>query len=418
MRSLRRLISIIPSRSVRARHSSDVNRARSSRPSWRVLAVSLAAFVTLGLIDGALGVAWPSIRDEFGRGISDLGVLLAFGGLGYMTASTGYGWLHARLGTGNLLGIGGSLLVLGVAGIAGSDQWLIVASAAILVGLGGGLVDTGMNAHAALAFDVGSINLLHACYGVGATLGPVVITVSLVSTGAWRVGYSALAASQLLVASAIWARRRKWTGAEPDLSGDRPVAARRGQAWVMLVLFFLYTGAEVATGQWAFTLLTEGRGMSTAVAGTWVAVYWGGLTVGRFGFGMVGGRLSPSRTLGGSMLVALFGIAMVWIDPFGLGAVGLPFAGLGFAAVFPTLVALTPARIGRLRSTRSIGFQLAAANAGAGGVPWALGLVAGVFGVEALAPGLLLVAALLALVHFVTDRGDRNDGHGERAEAV
>ena len=396
-----------------------MNRARYPRPSWRVLAVSLAAFVTLGLLDGALGVAWPSIRDVFGRGISDLGLLLAFGGLGYLTASTGYGWLHSRLGTGNLLGIGGSLLVLGVAGIAGSSQWLIVASAAILVGLGGGLVDTGMNAHAALAFDVGSINLLHACYGVGATLGPVVITMSLVSTGAWRVGYYAFAVSQLVVAFAIWARRRKWTGAELDIGGDVPVgAARDGQAWVMLLLFFLYTGAEVATGQWAFTLLTEGRGMSTAVAGTWVAVYWGGLTVGRFGFGMVGARLSPSRTLGGSMLVALFGIAMVWIDPFGLGAVGLPFAGLGFAAVFPTLVALTPARIGRLRSTRSIGFQLGAANVGAAGVPWALGLVAGVLGVEALAPGLFLVAALLALVHFVTDRGDRHDGHGKRAEAV
>jgi fucose permease len=176
----------------------------------------------------------------------------------------------------------------------------------------------------------------------------------------------------------------------------------------MMALFFLYTGAEVGTGQWAFTLLTEGRGMSTAAAGTWVAVYWGGLTVGRFGFGILGERLSPSRTIGGSLVIALIGVGVVWLDPFELGAVGLPLAGLGFAAVFPTLVALTPARIGRLRSTRSIGFQLAAANLGAAGVPWALGLVAGVFGVQALAPGLFGAAVLLALLHFATDRGERS----------
>jgi fucose permease len=392
-----------------------VNRARSARPSLRLLAVSLAAFVTLGLIEGALGVAWPSIREAFGRDVSDLGLLLAFGSLGYLTASTGYGWLHNHLGTGNLLAIGGGLLVSAVVGIAGSSQWLIVATAAILLGLGGGLVDTGMNAHAALVFDVGSINVLHACYGVGATLGPVVITVSLVSTGVWRGGYAVIAGSQVLVALAILARRGTWTGAEPDLSADHPLVTRRGQMWLMMLLFFLYTGAEVATGQWAFTLLTEGRGMSTAGAGTWVAVYWGGLTLGRFGFGMIGERLSPSRTLGGSMVVALLGVAMVWLDPFGFGAVGLPLAGLGFAAVFPTMVALTPARIGRLRSTRSIGYQLAAANIGAAGVPWALGLVAGAFGVEALAPGLFIAAALLALLHFVTDRGD---DRGEPASAV
>lgn len=147
----------------------------------RALIVALAAFVMLGLIDGALGVAWPSIRGTFGRGLSDLGLLLFFGSAGYVIASTGYGWLHEKLGTGVLLSGGSVVLVLGMAGVAAAPVWGVVAASAVLIGLGGGLVDTGMNAHAALAFDVGSINLLHACYGVGATLGPVAITISLVA---------------------------------------------------------------------------------------------------------------------------------------------------------------------------------------------------------------------------------------------
>lgn len=366
--------------------------------------VALGAFVMLGLIDGALGVGWPSIRATFDRGLSDLGLLLFFGSGGYMGASVGYGWLHGKLGTGALLGGGSVSLVLGVAGIAMAPVWGVAAGSAILLGLGGGLVDTGMNAHAALVFDVGSINLLHACYGVGATLGPIVITVSLLATDAWRAGYAVMAALQVISTIAIVARRGRWAGDEPDVSGDPPVAWRRLPLLLHLILFFLYTGVEVATGQWAFTLLSEGRGMGTAAAGVWVAIYWGGLTVGRFGFGVVGNRLSPSRILGGSMLVSLLGVAIVWLDPLGLGAVGLPIAGLGLAAVFPTLVSLTPARIGRLRSTKSMGFQLAAANLGAAAVPWALGAIAETSGIETLGQGLFVVAVLLAAVNLVSDR--------------
>jgi fucose permease len=384
-----------------------VSETRSNRPSLRALIVALAAFVMLGLVDGALGVAWPSMREVFGRDISDLGLLLAFGSAGYLTASAGYGWLHTRLGTGTLLGIGGGLLVLGLLGFAGSLAWPLIAASAILVGVGGGLVDTGMNAHAALAFDVGSINLLHACYGVGATLGPIVITVSLVSTGVWRNGYALFAVAQVATAVAIWVRRARWADAEPEVSGDGHVVPRRSNAWLMMALFLLYTGAEVAAGQWAFTLLSEGRGMSTAAAGTWVAIYWGGLTVGRFGFGILGDRLSAPLALNGSMLVALVGLALLWLDPAGWGAVGLPIAGLGFAAVFPTLVAVTPARIGRLRSTRSIGFQMAAATIGAATVPWALGIAAASLGLDVLAPGLFTVSALLAILHLVSERANR-----------
>lgn len=356
----------------------------------------------LGLVDGGLGVAWPSMREAFGRVLSDLGVLLAFGSTGYLTASIGYGWLHSRLGTGVLLGFGSGLLAVGVAGIAVAPFWLAVPAAAVLIGLGGGLVDTGMNAHAALSFDVGSINLLHACYGVGATLGPVVITVSLVSSGAWRAGYAALAAAQVVSAVTVWMRRARWAGSEPNPRGELVIGGTGTRLWLLLILFFLYTGVEVATGQWAFTLLSEGRGMGTAVAGTWVAVYWGGLTVGRLGFGIAGDRLSPAVILNASMLISVIGIAVLWLDPRGLGPIGLPIAGLGFAAVFPIFVSLTPARIGRTASTRTMGYQLAAANVGAAAVPWGLGLVAEARGLTALAPGLFVTAALLALAHLAS----------------
>ena len=368
------------------------------------LLVALAAFVMLGLADGSLGVAWPSMRSTFGRGVSELGALLAIGSVGYLTASTAYGRIHASLGTGAALGSGCTLMAVGMLGIAGAPVWSVIALSAVLLGIGGGLVDTGLNAHAALEFDLRSINLLHASFGVGATLGPVLITISLTAGATWKGGYAVMALAQAAVVVAVWRSRKRWASRPPKDGDDELVTIRRARVVLMLSLFFVYTGAEVGVGQWAYTLLNEGRGMSTAVAGGWVAAYWAGLTVGRFLVSAVGNRVSPSHTLNASVVMALIGVGLLWWDPAGAGFVGLPVAGIGFAAIFPTLVSLTPLRIGRDRSTRMVGYQLAAANLGVASIPWALGLLAEAQGLNILGPGLFGITALFTALHLWTDR--------------
>ena len=374
----------------------------SARPALGVLSVALFAFVVLGMAHESLGVAWPSMRAEFDRPISDLGMLLAFSSTGYLIASGFYGWAHRRAGTGALLMVGSSLVCLGLAGVSLGRGWPIVAAAALSMGLGGGLIDTGLNAHAALSFDLRSINLLHGAYGIGATLGPLVMTASLSAGFLWRGGYGLVAVLQLLVIAALWATRGSW--AEDAGDDDRGLEPPAGSMWLMIVLFFLYTGVEVAAGQWAFTLLTEGRGMTTGAAGIWVATYWGGLTVGRLGFGVIRNELRASSILNGSIVTALAGLLIIWLDPGGIGFAGLPIAGLGLAAIFPTLVSLTPGRIGREKSTSSIGYQLAAASLGAASIPWALGIVAEASGVLALGPGLFVAGLVLAAVHLAGNR--------------
>lgn len=379
----------------------------SRRPATVVLVTALMAFVVLGLPDGGLGVAWPTIRAEFGRSLADLGIVIASGSVGYLTVSVLYGRLHKRFGTGSLLTGGSMLLLLGLVGVALVPAWVLIVVSAATMGAGGGLIDTGLNAHAALAFDIRSINLLHACYGVGATLGPIFVTVSLTMTETWRGGYLTMAGLQLAVLVLVLSRRHSWV-AGSDEPGPRR-SPRRLRSWLLLLMFFLYTGVEVSTGQWSFTLLTEGRGYDTSTAGIWVALYWGGLTAGRLGLGLFGDRPSSLGTLHTSMSLALLGLGILWVNPGGFGVVGLPITSLGLAAVFPTLIAVTPARLGADRSTRSIGHQLAAANLGVAVIPWLLGITAEQFGLSALAPGLFALGLILAFLHMVSVREARTD---------
>src|SRR2546423_10003084 len=67
-----------------------------------IVALAFIAFVSLGLPDGVLGVAWPSVRGTFGQPVSHLGVLLAAGTAGYLVSSFLGGQLVRVFGVGAL----------------------------------------------------------------------------------------------------------------------------------------------------------------------------------------------------------------------------------------------------------------------------------------------------------------------------
>jgi fucose permease len=167
-----------------------------------------------------------------------------------------------------------------------------------------------------------------------------------------------------------------------------------------LATFVVYTGLEAATGAWAYTLLTEGRGVSRAAAGAAVATYWGALTVGRLGLGAVGHRVDAVAVLHASCALTAVGLLLLWADPAGTGAAGLPLAGIGLAAMFPILIALAPDRLGADRAPRAIGLSVGAAALGGPAFIAIAGVIAERSGIADLAPALFAGALLLTAVHL------------------
>lgn len=363
-----------------------------------LVALSFAGFVALGMPEGATGVAWPSMSAAFGRPISQLGVVIGALVVGYLGASAASGHLSRAIGIGPVLTASSVLSAIALAGLATSPAWAVVLASMAVLGLGAGLVDSGLNAHTSLTGGARRMNLLHACFGIGATVGPVVMTLFLGSDGGWRWAYGVFALVHVGLAASFWATRHRWV-ADADPGGAD--AARIGRVVVLsLLAFVLYTGAEVAAGQWAFTVLTEGREVPTGVAGVWVGGYWASLTAGRLLAGALGGRVGPTTMLVSGMATAMVGTLLFWWEPTtALGGVGLWVIGLGLAPVFPVMVLLTPERVGRSRSEAVIGYQLAAASIGAAIVPGAIGWIVGVRGLDAVAPALAVTA--LAMVAAV-----------------
>jgi len=373
-----------------------------------LLAIALLAFVSLGLPDGMLGVAWPSIRRSFDLSPAQLGSLLASAMAGYLVSSFSSGALVARLGVGRLLFWSSVLMVGNAFASALAPAWSVMVAAGLLAGLGAGAIDAGINAFAAARFSPRLVSWLHACYGVGAMFGPLLMTAVVTSGLGWRWGYALIGVLLAAMAVSFLVTISLWTLTRPDL--DSPDAAPdravrlldtlgRPRVWLNVALFFVYAGLEVTAGQWTYSLFTEARGLAAGAAGVWIAVYWAALTAGRVLSGAFASRVGPNALLRIGTIGALGGTVLIWWEPaVGAGLIGLAALGFALAPIFPTLIAETPARLGRAHATSAIGFQVAGAYLGVAAIPGLTGLLATYAGIDVIGPCLVVTAAALLLL--------------------
>jgi fucose permease len=387
---------------------------RGTARSGLLIGLSYAAFVSLGLPDGLVGVGWPSIRHTFGLPIDALGAMLVVFTAGYLTSSTMSGRAMDRLGVGMLLVLScastaAALLVYGV-----TPVWWLMVAFAVLSGLGAGAIDAGLNTYAAHHFDARTVNWLHACFGVGSAAGPIIMTSVLAAGQSWRLGFVIVGCAQLALAACFTWTRRSWLadGSEakqPTRAAPARATLRQPAAWLGIGLFFIYTGIEVSAGQWMFSLLTEARGMPTALAGTCVSLYWASLTAGRILFGIIAPRVPVERALLLCMVAIALGAALVWLDiDNGVSFAGFALMGLCLAPVFPSLISTTPQRIAAEHVANTVGFQVAGAALGGSGIAGFIGLLADQFGLEILGPALLALSIVLLALFAAATRG-RNE---------
>ena len=350
-----------------------------------------------------LGVAWPSIRHAFELPLSQLGVLLTAATAGYLVSSFGGGPVVLRLGVGRLLVASSVAMVVSLTTFALAPAWPAIVAAGLLAGLGGGAIDARINGFAAATVHHARPAWLHAFYGVGATLGRVLMTAVPAAGASWRAGYATVAAVLAAMTLAFTLTVNAWRVRVDTASAPAPGLAttlRQPPVLAHIVLFFLYTGLEAAAGQWTYSLFTEARGVPPAIAGAWSAIYWGSLTAGRIAVTTVLRRASVAQTLRTTMVAAPLATLLIWIGTGPVAwAIGVALLGLALAPIYPLLVSATPGRIGTEHATHAIGAQVAAAYLGAAAIPGVTGILARAYGLEIIGPMLTIAAGAVLCVH-------------------
>ncbi len=387
-----------------------------------LLALIYLAFISLGLPDGVLGVAWPAMRAGLAQPIEAAGLITMV--VTGCSALSGFasGWVLQRLHAGVVVTVSGGLTGFALTGFgfAPSLAWLL--AAAIPLGLGAGAVDAAMNHFVARHYSARHMNWLHGCWGVGATVGPVIMGVALAysgtadsggagADGGWRRGYQVIGALQLSLAVAFLFSLKRWTQAPPVVSSvaspvapaldtRRPVSAIA--LWLAPFLYFLYAAIEVGTSLWTATVLIEQRRLSPATASVWVSCFFGAIMLGRFATGLVAARWGNRRLVRSGLQLALGGAALVSVGayvaelPAGWMLLGLMALGLGCAPVYPSLMHEAAQRFDAATAQKVIGRQVGSAYIGCMVVPALMGLMGAAWGVAIIMP--TIAACVLALL--------------------
>lgn len=357
-----------------------------------LLIIIYLAFISLGLPDSLLGAAWPVMQSDFGAPIETAGYLFMTIAGGTILSSLVSGKVLKRFGTGKVTFVSVLMTACALLGFyfAPSIIWLFLC--AIPLGMGAGAVDSGLNDYVATHYKAHHMSWLHCFWGVGATLGPVIMA-QYISNQNWGKGYLTISVLQFILVVILLFTLPLWNKVNSHITINKEPEEPKGVSFkknlekvrplqmngvkLALASFFFYCAVEATVGLWGSSFLVNVKGVTAATAAEWVSFYYAGITIGRLITGFVTFKMSNQMLIRMGQIIALTGaILLVLPLPSFFSVAGFIVVGLGLAPIFPCMLHETPARFGKKHSQAIMGYQMAVAYTGSTFMPPLFGFIA------------------------------------------
>lgn len=339
------------------------------------------AFVSLGLPDALLGSAWPIMYQEFAVPVSYSGTVFMIICGGTILSSLNSEKLNRRFGTGKITAISVLLTAIALFGFSISHSFLMLCLFAIPYGLGAGSVDAALNHYVALHYSSRHMSWLHCMWGLGASVGPYIMGFVLQRGEPWNRGYLIVSIIQFTLAIILFCSLSLWKKNQEELTENAASTAKQEApkqralslkevfaipgAKESLASFYGYCALEQTVGLWAGSFMVLALGMEEKLAASYVALFYFGITFGRFLSGFFTMKWKDEQMVLGGSAIVFFGIFLLF-TPWSKALVmpALILIGLGCAPVYPSVIHSTPYNFGVEHSSALIGAQMAAAYVG------------------------------------------------------
>lgn len=351
-----------------------------------LLIIIYIAFISLGLPDSLLGSAWPVIQTDLSAPVSFAGVISLLVCCGTVISSYLSSRFIRKFGTGVVTAASVAITAVALLLYSVSNTAVLLCLIAIPLGLGAGCVDAALNNFVALHYKASHMNWLHCFWGIGASLGPMIMSYCLKQSGNWKMGYFSIGMFQvifvllLIFTLPLWKR----AGEKMEEGGEEETKVipmgeilRIKYAKPVLVTLFCYCGLELTAGLWGSTYAVEKYGTLTEVAAGWTSVYYLGITAGRFLSGFFALKLSHKQLIRFGQILIFVGVVIVMLPISVLKVpIGMSLIGLGCAPIYPAMLHQTPKIFGSSLSQSMMGIQMACAYVGSALLPPLFGLIA------------------------------------------
>ncbi|KAG2186410.1 hypothetical protein INT43_002848 [Umbelopsis isabellina] len=382
------------------------------------------AVALMGLQDGNFGVILPRIRASYGVSDGLVSILFLLQAGGYFVMAFCNGLVVAKIGQKGALYLGASLMLVSYILLLFGFPFPAMGCIMIILGCGLALTNAGTNVYIITApYRTIVLNLLHASYGTGALIGPLMSSALLAKDLRWEVSYMILAgvaSLNLIGMIACFWHTKIDTHDDPAIESLalNPESTSRPESMIKQALrqritqvgaFYLlfYVGTEVTFGSWSFTFLTEVRGGDPVHLAQVTSGYWAGLTFGRLFLGAVTAHFGENRMVALYLIITCMMIVVVWqVTAIAGDIFGLVVIGMALGPMFPTTISVASQVLPKHLHTTVIGFLAALGQGGAALFPFITGEIASTAGVIGMMPfTLALTVSMLISWIFMPNVG-------------
>lgn len=371
-----------------------------------LLLILYLIFFSLGLPDGLLGAAWPSMYQDLETSVFTaglIGMIILTGGL---CSALVCGRIVRQIGTAKTAILCLGLLALALMGFSMSRRLWHLCLWALAFGAGSGGLDAVANGFAVQNCRARQIGLLHSFRGVGAAAGPCLMGLCFTGSLNWHSGYQIAGITEVVLTMLLFMSLPAWRGMTKKTAllrtGNRKVLSigkiRKLPGMKNRLAAFFFCGAlEASASIWAGSYIVLTDMADALTAARWVSLFFIGIVAGRLGYALAADRIGDRRVLHLGQAAILLGLVCLLLPGQETLLAGLLILGTGCAPVYPALIHSTDLYDDADRGYGVMGMQMAASCLGGAVIPAVFGLLAVWTGADSYPVYLLVLLAALSL---------------------
>jgi fucose permease len=346
----------------------------------RLQSSAWAGIFVFGIVMAVLGAILPSLFDRIGFGAAAAGSLFLTMNFAMLVTTLFFGPLVDRFGFKALLAVSAFLVAAAFLLLSFASTYGLVLAGAVVLGLGGGGLNGGTNALTSGIHEGekrgAALNVLGIFFGFGALSIPFLIGTLRDLLGLRNILFLATALSLIPFLLYLALRFPKAKQAQGFPIKAAASIVRSPLLWLCALILFFQSGNEFTVGGWISTYLQKTFGLGGSISALILATYWAAIMSGRLLSSRLVRTVRSETLILGSASLALCSAALMALAPSGIAAAaGAVVIGFGFAAIYPTTLAIVGEKFAAFTGTA---FSVVIAVGLVGGMlaPWLAGRIA------------------------------------------
>ena len=384
-------------------------------------------YMLYGLSGSLCSSIWPKLANDIGAAVALLGVVSTLcSAASGITCAFVYK-IRRKFGTNRTISIGLIFMTISLILFSIASNIIFIALAFIILGVGNAIVDVGSNSYVIKAYDAKKVSMLHACWGIGSAVGPMVMAFSMIYLNNYRLGFTIGAVVNILVLTILYFMKRKWEAQKQNLSKDLVELHSVSEiekannkkftdiikidlALLVMCCFFFGNALNGFFNMWMTTIFVTQRNISAVEGANIATIFFASLTIMRIILGFVAGNVKTKNIVLFGITTSIIGIAMMFIRSANIIFLyfNVLLLGIGIAPIIPFLNHYIKVLFGGDNVSEILSFCTLFSLIGAAASSFFATIFVRVFGIDFIQLYIIVIAiALLAIYLYIMIRSNR-----------